>query len=77
MRLIDEVERNVTLEQSLFVITETSVQARFVGSYRFEELLVAMTERGFRVANILSAEPDGAGLVRSLDLLFVPREGAG
>jgi FkbM family methyltransferase len=64
---------NETLKQSLFVIMEVSVQERFVGSYRFETIIAAMQQAGFQVGNILSAKPDGRGLVRFLDILFVPR----
>ena len=63
-----------TLENSLFVVAEVSVQPRFVGSYRFEELIRAMQDHGFQVHNILSSEPDGNRIVRSLDVLFVHGE---
>ena len=61
-----------TIKNSLFVIMEVSVQERFVGSYRFAELIAAMDAVGFTVGNILSAEPDHHDLVRFLDILFIP-----
>lgn len=64
-----------TLKKCLFVVTEASIQERFVGSYHLGALIAAMQENGFRVGNVLSAEPDGQGLVRFLDVLFLREEG--
>jgi len=63
---------SLTLRRCSFAIVEASVQARFVGSYEFAELISVLRERGFRLANVLSAEPDKDRLVRFMDLLFVP-----
>lgn len=61
-----------TLRQSRFVITEASVSERFKGSYRFDELVCAMADLGFRVRNFLDYHIDRSGVVRSVDVLFVP-----
>jgi len=60
-----------TLKDADFVITETSVQKRFEESYRFADLVCYMRDQGFSVSNILSAEADGSGLVRYMDILFI------
>lgn len=60
-----------TLKSAAFVITECSVKERFVGSYRFEELIGMMADYGFSVEYILSANSDQNGIVRMLDIAFV------
>jgi FkbM family methyltransferase len=60
-----------TLASSVFAIIETSVQRRFERSYGFLEFLNEMHQRGFDVANILSAKRDKNGLVRFMDILYV------
>ncbi|MGM0952115.1 MAG: FkbM family methyltransferase [Pseudomonadota bacterium] len=63
-----------TLKNTAFVIVETSVQKRFEDSYSFEDLVCFMKGQGFSVANILSSDHDGQGLVRYADLLFMREE---
>jgi hypothetical protein len=47
------------------------VSERFKGSYRFDELVCAMADQGFRVRNFLDYHIDRSGVVRSVDVLFV------
>ena len=64
------------LRNASFVITECSVKERFHGSYRFEELISFMNELDFCVEYIISARPDQRGVIRILDIAFVPNKKA-
>jgi FkbM family methyltransferase len=61
-----------TLEHCAFVVCEASVLQRFEDSYRLEELVCFMRDRGFGVAAVLAAEPDLQQRIRFLDLAFLP-----
>lgn len=62
-----------TLGQCEFVICEASIAKRFNDSYRFEELVVFMADHGFTVHSLLAAEPDGSGIIRFVDIVFLRR----
>ncbi len=75
MRVELEVIRGAkqTLKETAFVIAETSVQERFDGSYRFFEFVSEMESLGFKIGNILTAHPDRNGIVRFMDILYLPK----
>jgi FkbM family methyltransferase len=53
------------------VIAEVSVAKRFEGGYRFEDVLLFMRERGFRLVDILSiAHADGELEPHHMDVVF-------
>jgi FkbM family methyltransferase len=60
-----------TLKLAAWVICEVSVRPRFVGSYRFEELLAFLASAGFRVGEVLEAPRSGDGSILYLDVAFV------
>lgn len=62
-----------TLAQCAFVVCEASIARRFENSYRFEELVGFMAEHGFTVHSLLTAERDGNGIIRFVDIAFTRR----
>jgi FkbM family methyltransferase len=62
-----------TLAKSELVIAETSVLPRFERSYSFLELLQYLDQAGFEVHGVVSAQADPQGLIRYLDVAFVPK----
>lgn len=61
-----------TLQRCDFVVCEVSVLPRFEDNYRVDDLVLLMREAGFGVRSVLSANRDGAGLIRFIDLAFFP-----
>jgi len=59
------------LADTLFIVAEVSVARRFEVGYTFEEFIQALADLGFRVSNVLSANPGPDGIVRFVDLLFL------
>ena len=59
-----------TLSRTSVLILEASVAPRFVGGYRFHELVAEACDRGFELDSILTANPDRNGVVRFADLQF-------
>jgi FkbM family methyltransferase len=57
-----------TLEKTEFVITEVSVKKRFVGGYRFSEMIEFLAGRGFELLDILNLH---GGTPRFYDCLFL------
>lgn len=55
---------SVTLERCAFVILEAPLTENFAGSYKFSDLIAAMSEKGFEVFQVLKAGNN------SIDLLF-------
>ncbi len=64
---------SAALRRASFVICEASVRERFEGSYRLEELVCFMKSCGLGVESVMTAERDGNGVIRFVDLVFVPR----
>jgi FkbM family methyltransferase len=62
-----------TLAKSELVIAEVSVLPRFERSYTFLELLQYLDGVGFAIDRVLTANRDRQGLIRFLDLAFVPK----
>ncbi|UHD15467.1 FkbM family methyltransferase [Thiocapsa bogorovii] len=60
-----------SLNRIKFVLAEVSVSSRFIGSYRFEELINYMSNSGYQVRSILSAPKNNEGTIRYVDALFV------
>lgn len=58
------------LKKCSWVICEVSVLERFVNSYKFEDIILFMKEHNFKVACVLSANPDSQGNIRYLNLGF-------
>jgi FkbM family methyltransferase len=66
-----------TLTKTELVIAEVSVLKRFERSYSLFELLQHLDRAGFELHRVLTASRDAEGLIRYLDVAFVPRrEGA-
>ncbi|MEO0974508.1 MAG: FkbM family methyltransferase [Pseudomonadota bacterium] len=63
-----------TLARCEFVILECSVRRRFEGSYRAEELISYLGERGFTLAFVLSNHADRRGRIMFIDLGFIRRD---
>ncbi len=61
-----------TLTRCSWVITETSIAERFEGGYRFHELILHLSERGFELANILYVSRRKK-VAKYCDLLFTAR----
>ena len=59
-----------TLKHTSVLITETSVAPRFVDGYRCIDLLNVVSDLGFDLETILTADPDRNGVVRFADLRF-------
>ena len=59
------------LEQTEFVIAEVSIKKRFVGGYRFSDIVGFLGERGFELIDILNFGP---ATQRFYDCLFLGRD---
>jgi hypothetical protein len=55
------------------LIAEVSVLPRFERSYSFLELLQYLDGVGFEIHQVLTANRDPQGLIRFLDVAFVPK----
>lgn len=60
-----------TLKRASWVICEVSIRPRFVGSYRFEDLVGYLGAAGFRVGQVLEAPRSRDGSILYLDVAFV------
>ena len=56
------------LRKTEFIITEVSIKKRFVGGYRFSELIAFLGQRGFELIDILNFH---GGTARYYDCLFL------
>lgn len=63
---------SATLQRCEFVVCEASVLARFDQNYRLDDLVMIMREAGFGVGAVLSAYRDAAGLIKFIDVAFLP-----
>jgi FkbM family methyltransferase len=64
-----------TLAKALFVICECSVKRRFEGSYRFEDLIAFMSDKGFSVDTLSSGPLNPQGISTYADILFLKQNG--
>jgi FkbM family methyltransferase len=62
-----------TLSKTEILIAEISVLPRFERSYSFLELLQYLDGAGFEIHRVLTANRDPQGLIRFLDVAFVPK----
>lgn len=64
------------LARCAFAILECSVRKRFKASYEFDDVICFMREHGLKVHSVLWSHPDRKGIVRYIDVAFVPRQDA-
>jgi hypothetical protein len=60
-----------TLRQTEFIIAEVSVKHRFVGGYRFSDMIGFMSSRGFELVDVLNVQHR---LANFLDCIFIPAQ---
>lgn len=62
------------LSQTAFVVVELSIARRFEGSYRAEEVILFLAERGFTLHGVMDAPYDEQGVVRFIDAIFLRKQ---